>query len=202
MKVECWLSAHLFSALPVLRLQAPLTLHAFITDFYIKSGSGAPETLKDDYGVTYNLTPYNGGSHFKEQKGDLNSNTGSSSASIHLYYTKLYINTFSAVNNIYFNNSKDGGVGENGDISVGYDLNKGAGGEYIYMHTESAEILPLSGSGTFDDPWEINNTNDWNIFARKVALDIESDEHYELRNDIDARIILGNTYHLYLRPEL
>jgi len=171
------------------------TADSFITDFYIKSGSGAPETLKDDYGVTYNLTPYNGGSHFKEQKGDLNSNTGSSSASIHLYYTKLYINTFSAVNNIYFNNSKDGGVGENGDISVGYDLNKGAGGEYIYMHTESAEILPLSGSGTFDDPWEINNTNDWNIFARKVALDIESDEHYELKNDIEVTMPAGTQDH-------
>ena len=169
---------------------------SFITDFYIKSGKIYNDNpITDSYGITYNLTPYDGGSHFKEQRGDLNSNTGSGSASIHLYYTKLYINTFSAVNNIYFNTTKDGGVGENGDIYEGYDLNKGAGGDYIYMHFESADILPLSGTGTFDDPWEINNTNDWNIFARKVALDIESDEHYELKNDIEVTMPAGTQDH-------
>ena len=45
---------------------------SFITDFYIKSGSGAPNTITDECGITYYLTPYDGGSHFKEQKGDLN----------------------------------------------------------------------------------------------------------------------------------
>ena len=71
------------------------TTESFVTDFYIKSGSGAPNTIEDECGVTYYLTPYDGGSHFKEQKGDLNSNTGANTASIHLYYTKQYINTFS-----------------------------------------------------------------------------------------------------------
>lgn len=164
---------------------------AFITEFYIKSGSISNGNPITSGGVTYNLAPFDGGSHFKGQWGDLNSNTGSNTASIHLYYTKQYINTFSAINKIYFNATSSGAVGKNGNNSSGYDLNDGAGGEYIYLHTESAEILPLTGSGTQEDPFQINNTNDWNIFARKVALAIESDEYYELRNDIEVTMPAG-----------
>lgn len=167
---------------------------SFITDFYIKSGSGAPNSITDECGITYYLTPYDGGSHFKEQKGDLNSNTGANTASIHLYYTKQYINTFSAVNNIYFNSTKNGAVGENGDNSTGYDLNKGCGSqsEYIYLHTDKAEILPLSGSGTVNNPYLINNTNDWNIFARRVAMGLEPTKYYKLKNDIEVTTQAGN----------
>ena len=170
------------------------TADSFITDFYIKSGSGAPDTLDDNYGVTYTLTPYDGGSHFKSVKGDLNSNTGSNTASIHLYYTRTYINTFSAINNIYFINTKSGAsgaVGENGDNSEGYDLNKGAGGKYIFLHIDKSEILPLSGSGTFDSPFLINNTNDWNIFARRIAIGLEPDKYYKLKNDIEVTMPAG-----------
>lgn len=167
---------------------------SFITKFYIKSGSGAPDSFTDDYGVAYTLTPYNGGSHFKAVKGDLNSNTGENTASIHLYYTRTYVNTFSAINNIYFVNTKSGAsgaVGENGDNSTGYDLNKGAGGKYIYMHIDKSEILPLSGSGTFDSPFLINNTDDWNIFARRVAMAIEPNKYYKLMNDIEVTMPAG-----------
>ena len=56
----------------------------YVTGFYIKSGSsGVNDTLVSG-GRTYHLAPYDGGSHFKSQKGDLNSGTGESSASIHL----------------------------------------------------------------------------------------------------------------------
>ena len=167
---------------------------SFVTDFYIKSGSGAPDSFTDQYGVTYYLTPYDGGSHFKGQKGDLNSNTGENTASIHLYYARQYINTYSAVNNIYFNNTKAGAVGENGDNSTGYDLNKGCGAQsdYIYLHFDKDEILPLTGSGSSDDPYLIYNTGDWNIFARRVTMGMESTKYYKLKNDIQVTMQAGN----------
>lgn len=108
---------------------------AFITDFYISTASGtAPEGIISN-SRTYSLTPYDGGSHFKSVQGDLNSNAKGSD--IHLYYTKSNYDN-SAVKSITFNNTKSGAVGENGG-TTGCDLNKGAGGDYIYMHTQYSE---------------------------------------------------------------
>ena len=107
----------------------------FITGFYISDASGtAPDNVTHD-GHTYTLVDYDGSDYFRNSKGDLNSHCGSSSAYIHLYYTRdndeYYSST--AVNSISFNDTQSGAVGVNGG-TTGYDLNTGAGGDYIYMH--------------------------------------------------------------------
>ena len=110
----------------------------YVTDFYISNAGGtAPDSLT--YGDrTYYLVPYDGGSHFKSKKGDLNSNAGG--ADIHLYFTKDYFPDNLAVSAITFNSTISGAVGVNGG-TTGYDLNSGAGGEYIYMHLTTAEAV-------------------------------------------------------------
>ncbi|MBR5638704.1 MAG: BspA family leucine-rich repeat surface protein [Muribaculaceae bacterium] len=112
---------------------------AFITDFYISTESG---TVPDNFvhnGRTYTLVPYDGSTYFKNNKGDLNSHCGSGSAYIHLYYLKddnvNYRST--AVTSITFNDTQSWAIGANGG-TTGYDLNTGAGGDYIYMHTATA----------------------------------------------------------------
>ena len=110
----------------------------FITGFYISNASGtAPDNVTHD-GHTYTLVDYDGSDYFKNSKGDLNSHCGSSSAYIHLYYTRdndeYYSST--AVNSISFNDTQSGAVGVNGG-TTGYDLNTGAGGDYIYMHAST-----------------------------------------------------------------
>ncbi len=115
----------------------------YVTGFYIKTGaSGVNSELTYD-GRTYHLAPCDGGSHFKEQKGDLNSNTGENSASIHLYYTKESFTDNRAVSGIVFNDTQSGALGANGGTS-GYDLNAGCGSDsdYIYMHVVTATALP------------------------------------------------------------
>lgn len=77
-------------------------------------------------GLNYDRTPFDGDAHFKEVLGDLNSNTKGSKIS--LYYTKDEIDS-KALTAISFNNKKDGSLNA-------LDLNKGAGGDQIYLHFE------------------------------------------------------------------
>ena len=112
---------------------------SFITDFYITNTSEtAPDSISHD-GHTYYLVPFDGGAHFKNSKGDLNSKAGGDY--IHLYYTKENItgSACSAVKIITFNNNLTGSVGLEGG-TTGYDLNKGCGksSAYIYMHADTA----------------------------------------------------------------
>ena len=112
----------------------------YITDFYLSSQGGtAPDQLTYD-GRTYTLAPYDGGDHFKNLKGNLNSYAGGDD--IHLYYTRGLFSDTHAVSTISFNGNKSGAVGKNG-TSTSYDLNAGAGGEYIYMHVTTAETEPV-----------------------------------------------------------
>lgn len=113
---------------------------AFITDFVISTLAGTiPDNLTHN-GRSYTLVPYDGSDYFKNNKGDLNSHCGSSSATIHLYYTKEYNKNgedYGTVKSISFNNTQSGAV-TTGSGTTGYDLNSGAGGDYIYMHTDKA----------------------------------------------------------------
>ena len=86
-------------------------------------------------GRTYHLVPFDGGAHFKNRKGDLNSNAGG--ADIHLYYTRDAFPENSAVTNLWFSSSGSGAVGKFGETD-GYDLNKNAGGDFIYLHVDTA----------------------------------------------------------------
>ena len=110
--------------------------HTFITKFLISDDSGtAPDTRVGDDGCHYRLVPYDGDDHFKEKKGDLNSNAGGKD--IHLYYTTDMTEDKIAVTQITFNTSKSFAVGTFDKSGEGYDLNKGAGGDDIYMHYQS-----------------------------------------------------------------
>ena len=108
--------------------------HTFVTDFFISDASGTAPDTRDAYGHRFNLVPYDGGDHFKEKKGDLNSNAGGND--IHLYYTTEMMENTTAVSQITFNATQSGGI-STFSTATGYDLNDGAGGDYIYMHCES-----------------------------------------------------------------
>ena len=109
--------------------------YGYVTDFYIKTGSSGVDDTLTIGGKTYYLTPYEGGSHFKDQKGDLNSNVGGDT--IHLYYTKD-VSAGHAVSRVRINADGTGAVGKDGDMNSGYDLNKNAGGGFVYLHYETA----------------------------------------------------------------
>ena len=112
----------------------------YITDLYLSSQGGtAPDKLTHGE-RTYNLAPYAGGSHFTSKKGDLNSNA--SGDCIHLYYTREAFPDWRAVTSISFNTNQSGAVGKD-DTTTGYDLNDGAGGDYIYMHLTTAKTKPV-----------------------------------------------------------
>lgn len=118
-------------------------VNAFITDFIVSTSS---ETVPDNITLsngTYHLVTYDGSDYFKNNKGDLNSHCGSSSATIHLYYTKEYAlngKDYGTVKSIFFNATADGGVTTT-DGTTGYDLNTGcgSGSEYIYMHADKSQ---------------------------------------------------------------
>ncbi len=111
----------------------------YITGFYIKSSASGVTTTLTFGGKAYTLTPYDGGSHFKGQKGDLNSNAGGDA--IHLYYTKD-ASSGRAVSSVAFNTTESGALGANGASSPCYDLNNGCGGNtaYIYMHVTTSHV--------------------------------------------------------------
>ena len=107
--------------------------HTFVTSFRISDASGTAPDTRDAYGHRFNLVPYDGGDHFKEKKGDLNSNAGGND--IHLYYTTEMMENMEAVSQITFNATQSGGI-STFSTATGYDLNDGADGDYIYMHCE------------------------------------------------------------------
>ncbi len=86
------------------------TSATFITDFLISTATSPPNSFMN-YGRVYNLVSYDGSDYFKNNKGDLNSHCGSSSATIHLYYTTDYIDEdYRSVKSISFNATQAGGV--------------------------------------------------------------------------------------------
>lgn len=122
-----------------------------ITGFYIhsKSTNALPDKTKTIGGRTYYLVPCEGGSDFVDGRGDLNEGCGTDSDYIYLYYTRDPFPDNRVVTDITFNATQSGALGTNGG-SLGYDLNNGAGGDYIYMHVTTATALePLRiGDGT------------------------------------------------------
>ena len=167
----------------------------FITDFYIKTGSSAPNQLTHG-GRTYYLVDYDGRQHFKNQKGDLNSGTGESTQSIHLYYTRDYFSNNQVVTGIDFSiTDYKGAVGANGGSS-GYDLNDTAGGLYIYMHVTWGTAKPeLLGSGTPDDAYQINNDNDWKLLVKYANEDKTTEKFFYQSGTITVREPVGSQDH-------
>lgn len=166
--------------------------HGYVTDFYIKTGKNPPSSLSYN-GRTYKLVPYKGSSDFVNGYGDLNNGCGSNSEYIYLFYTKDTFSDNRAVTSISFNNTQSGALGANGG-STGYDLNKGAGGDYIYMHftTGTAEQL-LSGSGTSNSPYLIGSAANWATFIAMVGCGTYADKCYKLTANISVTTMVGTS---------
>ncbi len=167
----------------------------YITDFYISNSTGtAPATLSHN-GRTYYLVSFDGGDHFKQLKGDLNSNAGGDD--IHLYCTWDAFPDRRAVTGISFNDTQSGALGVNGTGS-GYDLNSGcgAGTDYIYMHVATEwTIESFSGTGTDADPFLISSLDDWSHLVNNVANDLGGGKCYRLTTDLSVATMVGGSGH-------
>lgn len=143
-----------------------------IKDLYLRCGTGfgsdnRPETLTHQ-GLTYTLAAYDGSSHIKSNKGDLNSGVNGSE-DINLYYTRE--GSSAPLTRLWFDGEEAGCVGRNGTTTA-CDLNKGAGGDFVFLHI-SRELSPEDfggGTGSADDPYIIGTTAHWKELAAKVGL--------------------------------
>ena len=134
----------------------------YITDIIVidAEGTNPPSTVTYS-GRTYYLCPYDGGSHFEDVKGNLNSNCGGG-WNLYLYYTKANISK-QAVSSITVNSTKDGAINcyyTNGNShETQIDLNRGlSGSSDVYMHLSTATKTnrpsadPVMASGlTYND---------------------------------------------------
>ena len=129
----------------------------YITDIIVidAEGTNPPSTVTYS-GRTYYLCPYDGGSHFEDVKGNLNSNCGGG-WNLYLYYTKANIGK-QAVSSITVNSTKDGAINcyyTNGNShETQIDLNRGlSGSSDVYMHlttvtkTNRPSVDPVMASG-------------------------------------------------------
>ena len=129
----------------------------YITDIIVidAEGTNPPSTVTYS-GRTYYLCPYDGGSHFEDVKGNLNSNCGGG-WNLYLYYTKANIGK-QAVSSITVNSTKDGAINcyyTNGNShETQIDLNRGlSGSSDVYMHLTTAtktnrpSVDPVMASG-------------------------------------------------------
>lgn len=121
--------------------------HGYITDFYLQNkGAASTGNTLTHNGRTYNLTLYDGDSHFMSVKGDLNSGTGWDTDAIHLYYTRDPFPDNRAVTGVSVDQNQSGAVGKEGS-STAYDLNSGCEAltsKKLYLHftTAAATTMP------------------------------------------------------------
>ena len=116
---------------------SPYSSETPITDLYLRvsdSNDGPAEFTLD--GRTYQLSYHFGHPNFINSKGDLN--CGASGKYIHLYYTKDAFPIGRVVTSISVDNTSNStAVCENGGTTP-CDLNKGAGGDFIYLHVNKS----------------------------------------------------------------
>jgi len=170
--------------------------NGYITDFYISNAEGTAPDSRSFNGRTYHLVTYQGGTNFVNSKGDLN--RGAGGATIHLYYTKESFTNNRFITGISFNSTHTGAVGVNGG-SEGYDLNAGAGGDYIYMHLSifSGRGLPYSydfeTTTLAEEGW---TTVDCNQYTKIVERG--SGHAFHFCND---NTVSGDAYQYLISPE-
>lgn len=169
--------------------------NGYITDFYISDAEGTAPDSRTYNGRTYTLVRFDGGSNFKNAKGDLNRGAGGDY--IHLYYTTDPFPNNRFITGISFNSIQTGAVGVNGG-SEGYDLNAGANGDYIYMHPSifSGRGLPYSyGFETTlaEEGW---TTVDCNQYTKIVERG--SGHAFHFCND---NTVSGDGYQYLISPE-
>ena len=123
----------------------------YVTDLVLMMNTNTDEFTIEGR-PTYNLVPCDGGTSFKESKGNLNSGAGG--IGLYLYYTKEYWNG-NAISSIYFNsNGSTDGNGDkvlenNGYWGSGVSLNAGTSGTEIYLHAifAAAQIYSVTVTG-------------------------------------------------------
>ena len=157
----------------------------YVADLYISTASGTAPDSRPVGDRTFYLVPYDGGSHFEEKKGDLNSNAGG--ADIHLYYTRTPDSNNSFLTSISFTNTSGSGTGALGTSGwgTGYDLNSDAGGKYIYLHatfytatTYKVTIEPGIGLINNEPPSSRSSAEPGYIAASKAAA-----QNFQFYND-------------------
>ena len=113
----------------------------YITDIIVVNvGNTTPPSTVTYNNHTYDLCPYDGGNHFEQIKGNLNSGNGAGK-DLYLYYTKANINK-QVVDGITINTTKSGAIDsyyKDGSTYKLYeseiDLNRGISGSTdVYMH--------------------------------------------------------------------
>ena len=161
-----------------------------ITDLYLWVGdNNTSEKTFTFEGRTYTRSSYNGDEDFLRSKGDLNTKAGG--AYIFVYYTKDNTNyaPARAITGITVNNESFNAVGINGG-STPCDLNKGAGGDDIFMHMQrtalSDEYVEVSTEEQLRDVITINNAN------IRLADDITLSDRGVVTNGITATIDLND----------
>ena len=133
-----------------------------ITDLYLRvsNSNDAPDDLTHN-GRTYQRAYCMGNPNFMTTtKGNLNCEAGGKY--IHLYYTKDAFSPGRVVTSISIDNSSSNAVGENGGATP-CDLNKGAGGDYIYLHVSKSlttnDVIVVYTEAELKDALLFNNAN-------------------------------------------
>ena len=161
-----------------------------ITDLYlwVSDNNTSEKTFTYD-GRTYTRSSYNGDEDFLRSKGDLN--TKAEGAYIFVYYTKDNTNfaPARALTGITVDDNSAYAVGMNG-TSTPCDLNKGAGGDYIYLHTQRTATSDTPAEVTTEaqlrDAVTIKNVN------IRLTGDITLSDRLVVTNGITATIDLND----------
>lgn len=164
-----------------------------ITDFYariVKKDGPVPSTIEHD-GRTYHLVSYDGGSHFKMMKGDLNSGAGGSY--INLYYTTDDLPDLQAVTDIEFKfrSSYDGKVVcENGgsskaDFNDGITYATASNNIYMYYYTQLkkeqliGDVMLVGGpKSAVNDILDTYDYEDWTLIKKDLNTGCGSGSDY------------------------
>ena len=163
-----------------------------ISDFYLRTSDNndSPNSLTHK-GRTYTHATYDGSEGFINAKGDLNNSAHGKF--IHLYYTTASFSPSRVVTNVYFDDNSGIAVGENGG-ALACDLNKGAGGDYIYMHaakSSSEQLIEVSNEAELRDAITLNNANIKLLYNINIEnlLDIPYPNNHTVNIDLNDRIL-------------
>ena len=178
-----------------------------ISDLYLRvsdSNDGPDEFILD--GRTYHRSYCMGLGNFMNSKGDLN--CGASGKYIHLYYTKDAFSVGRVVTNIAIDNTSNStAVGENGGTTP-CDLNKGAGGDFIYLHVNKSMTGDVGLVYTETELLDALTLNNANIrlgyyidlstvllinFNRTVTIDLNG---YILDRGLTERVSSGEVFNV------
>jgi len=159
-----------------------------ITDLYLWSAPYAGPASLVHNGRTYYRVGADGDSDFTSRGGDLNCEAGGNW--IHLYYTKDQFKPQRRLTGISVDENASGCLGENGGSTPG-DLNRGAGGDDIFLHFKTEYVSwdeHRAGSFSHEDGNTIYIESEAEL--AKLAHDVNNYNNYRgktivLNRDLD-----------------